>query len=210
MLTIYKKSLGATMKLICTLILFLSFCTSALAEPYGPTIIQVINKYPITRSFDNLKEIFSIESLPIRLGMTERDVRQIVKRSFNYRIEYVKNSKIHISNDKRNIEPYETVSIIVWLRKGIVITIEIGGVIGSNELSENDFYGLKALKPMRKDECWVHQNFVDVNSMNNGFDFVFSQYRMIPEDEDNPCMGHGGTSIIIGKPGLLYPKHVRR
>ena len=198
------------MKFIFTFIIFLALCTTSLAEPYGPTIAQVAKKYQVTRNFDHLNGCLKVESLPLRLGMTEADVNKIVSKSKTFHIDKKQNSKIYISNSGDKVDAFNTTSLTVSLRKGIVVMIETNQV-NNFEGEKEQFAELKGLKQKRIDECWVHQNFVDVNSMANGFDFIFSVYFGIP-DETNAeaaCMGSDRASVIIGKPGLLYPNHIK-
>ncbi|MCR5814291.1 MAG: hypothetical protein K6G15_07355 [Desulfovibrio sp.] len=73
------------------------------------------------------------------------------------------------------------------------------------EFNKDDVIGLKALKEVQANECWSRRNYVDPNSLKNGYDFVFLTELGKPNEE---CMGSDRANLTIGQPGLLYPKHI--
>ena len=187
-------------------------CTTVFADPYGPTINQIIKKYKVTRNFDHLIDNMAIESLPLRLGMSEIDVYKLVASSKYYRIKSKKDSKIEISNED-NVDIFNLLSYYVQFEKGSVVKIETS-TVNNFEAENEDFEELKALKKNRINECWVNQNFIDVNSHRNGFDFLisvsFNSLDPIIKDEEAACMGSDRAYIVIAKPGLLYKNQIKK
>lgn len=193
------KSIPLTFLILFILIFAFSIVYAA---PYGPTLNEVVLQYTATKNFLKLNQELSNEQINIRLGMTTDDVEKWAKESYIY----------HITSRKNSIYKFETsyyepfsLSFDVWFRNGKVITITTYN-INDFEAGENELKELKALKPIRISECWVKQNYVDVNSYSNGYDFALMVERNIPQGE--LCMGSDRANITIGKPGILYPKHV--
>ncbi|MBQ1420086.1 MAG: hypothetical protein IIZ02_01495, partial [Desulfovibrio sp.] len=100
-------------------------------------------------------------------------------------------------------------SFEVWLAKGEVVTIKTFNV-NNFEPEEGDFAGLKPLKPVRVNECWVNRNYVDPNSWDNGYDFVLGTQIGKAAPGVDACMGSDRAHVVLGKPGLLYPRHVSK
>ena len=197
------------MKLIYVILLSILFAVSPFnqvdAAPYGPTIDEVIQKYAAIRNFEKLKLNLSKEKIPIRLGMTKNDVELWAAQSTVYNLTSKNNSKYKF--DAKYYEPFG-LSFEVWFVKGYVVVIKTYN-INNYETDDRDFETLKALKPFRVNECWVRQNYVDQNSYSNGYDFALMIERNISQYEDEPCIGSDRANITLGKPGILYPKHVK-
>ncbi len=195
-------------KIFYSLICFFTYlCTFALAmaAPYGPTLNEVVTRYSATRSFDMLNESLSKERINIRLGMTVAEVEFWAAKSKLY----------HITSRKGSIYKFESkdfdvsrISFQVWFAKGQVVVIKTYNVNNFDADDSELMTELKALRPVRVNECWVDQNFVDPNSYSNGFDFVLMTQRNNSISSDEGCMGSDRANITIGKPGILYPKHI--
>ena len=72
--------------------------------------------------------------------------------------------------------------------------------------NEDELAELKPLKEFKVNECWNRRNYLDPNSLSNGYDFV-----VLTETSNNlECMGSDRANITLGQPGLLYPKHLAR
>lgn len=176
-----------------------------MAAPYGPTLNEVVTRYSATRSFDMLNESLSKERINIRLGMTVAEVEFWAAKSKLY----------HITSRKGSIYKFESkdfdvsrISFQVWFAKGQVVVIKTYNVNNFDADDSELMTELKALRPVRVNECWVDQNFVDPNSYSNGFDFVLMTQRNNSISSDEGCMGSDRANITIGKPGILYPKHI--
>ena len=179
------------------------------AEPYGPTLNEVVQRYAATRNFSKLNEGLEKETIDIRLGMSARDVERWAARSRAFKLESRKGSVYRFVQTDEEATPFD-LSFEVWLAKGEVVTIKTFNV-NNFETEEGDFAGLKPLKPVRVNECWVNQNYVDPNSFENGYDFVLgTQVGRTAPGEEEACFGSDRAHVVIGKPGLLYPKHVAR
>ncbi|MBQ7457054.1 MAG: hypothetical protein IJS54_05585 [Desulfovibrio sp.] len=190
---------------VLVLCVFLLASAVSKASPYGPTLNDVVDNYAATRNFDMLKDSLSKELINIRLGMKKEEVQQWAAKSRVYELTSRKNSIYRF--DPKDFD-VSRLSFEVWFAKGEVVTIKTFNV-NNFESEENDLQELKALRPVRVNECWVSQNYVDVHSRTNGFDFVLMTERGIPANEDDGCMGSDRANITIGRPGLLYPKHVQ-
>lgn len=196
-------------QLLCTftaVLMTLCMCGSVDAEQYGPTLNDVVRTYAATRSFDMLNESLSRERINIRLGMTREEVEQWAASSAVYELSSSDTSIYKF--DSKDFE-VSRLSFEVWLAKGRVVVIKTFN-INNFEVEDNDLGELKALRPVRTDECWVRQNYVDPHSYENGYDFALMIYRGIPLNEAAACMGSDRANIAIGQPGVLYPKHVKK
>ncbi len=178
------------------------FANDSFADPYGPTINEVAYKYAITRNFQNLIENLSRERIDIRLGMTFNDVEKWAKKSSNYILTSKKNS-VYVFEHKDG-PTFHNLSFDVVFRKGKVVMIKTHN-LNDFEFDKNDAVGLKPLKEINVNECWSRRNYIDPNSMQNGYDFALLAEIGKPNEE---CMGSDRANITIGEPGLLYPKHV--
>ncbi len=178
------------------------------AEPYGPTLSEAVQRYAATRGFQKLNEGLGKEPIGIRLGMSAREVDRWAAQSRAYRLESRKGSVCKFVPADPESTAFD-LSFEVWLAKGEVVAIKTFNV-NNFEPEEGDFAGLKPLKPVRVNECWVNQNYVDPDSFANGFDFVLGTQvgRSAPGAE--ACFGSDRAHVVLGKPGLLYPKHVAR
>lgn len=180
----------------------LVFANASFADPYGPTINEVAYKYAITRNFQNLIDNLSRERIDIRLGMTFNDVEKWARKSNTYVLASKKNS-VYVFEHKDG-PTFHDLSFEVVFRKGKVVMIQTHN-LNDFEFNKNDIAGLKPLKKISVNECWTRQNFIDPNSMQNGYDFALLAEIGKPNEE---CMGSDRANITIGEPGLLYPKHV--
>ncbi len=189
--------------------LLLSASLPAQAAPYGPTLNEAVQQYAVTRNFENLNYYLSQEPIGIRLGMTTQDVEQWAKQSRHYKLVSRKGSvwKFKLRGDEDNIF---ALAFEVWLSKGEVIVLKTN-LVNEFEWSQGDLIGLKALKSVRTNECWVKRNFVDSDSLENGFDFVLETELRIPAQGVEECAGPSSqAAVVIGRPATLYPKHVRK
>ncbi len=183
--------------------------SSAQAEPYGPTLNEVVQQYAVTRNFGNLNFYLSQESIGIRLGMTARDVERWASKSRHYKLVSRKGSvwKFRLRDDEDNIF---ALSFEVWLSKGEVIVLKTN-LVNEFEWSQGELAQLKALKAVRTNECWVKRNFVDPDSLENGFDFVLETELRIPAQGVEECAGPSSqAAVVMGRPATLYPKHIKK
>ena len=176
------------------------------AAPYGPTLNDVAHKYAATKTFAKLNESLSRELIDIRLGMSMEDVEEWAARSRVYVITSRKGSIFKFEAKDFEIS---WLSFEVWFAKGQVVVIKTFN-INDFEAEESELKELKALRPVRTNECWVRQNYVDPDSYANGYDFALMTERGIPLNAGAACMGSDRANITIGKPGTLYPKHIRK
>ena len=176
------------------------------AEPYGPTLNEAVQRYAATRKFDKLNEGLEKEPIALRLGMNARDVERWAAQSRAYRLESRKGSVYRFAPADPDATLFD-LSFEVWLAKGEVVTIKTFNV-NNFEPEADDFAGLKPLKPVRVNECWVNRNYVDPRSWENGYDFVLGTQINQPTPEEEACMGSDRAHVVLGKPGLLYPRHV--
>ena len=187
------------------LVISLSFANIIYAEPYGPTIHEIINKYPATRNFENLTENMSREPLAIRLGMTFKEVEDWVAKSKIYEITSKKDSIYHFVQ-KDVGSTFHDLSFDVIFQKGKVVMIKIHN-LNDFEFDEANIANLKPLKEVKVNECWSRRNYIDLNALKNGYDFVFQTELGSPSGE---CMGSDRANVTIGQPGLLYPNHLKK
>ncbi|MBQ1844357.1 MAG: hypothetical protein II132_00230 [Desulfovibrio sp.] len=178
------------------------------AEPYGPTLNEAVQRYAATRNFHKLNECLEKESIAIRLGMNARDVERWAAQSRAFKLESRKGSVYKFVPADPEATFFD-LSFEVWLAKGEVVTIKTFNV-NNFEPEEGDFAGLKPLKPVRVNECWVNRNYVDPNSWDNGYDFVLGTQISKPAPGEEVCMGSDRAHVVLGKPGLLYPRHVSK
>ncbi len=194
---------------LCTLFLLAAPAGQAVqAEPYGPTLNEAVQRYAATRGFSKLTDDLGRETIAIRLGMSARDVEKWAAQSRVYRLESRKGSVYKFAQRDPEATPFG-VSFEVWLAKGEVVTIKTVNV-NNFEPEEGDFAGLKPLKPVRVNECWVNRNYVDPNSWDNGYDFVLGTQIGKAAPGVDACMGSDRAHVVLGKPGLLYPRHVSK
>ena len=193
------------LKMILSCILLLLSYTQVSAEAYGPTLNEVVDKYAVLRNFKNLTENLSREKIDIRLGMTYDEVKQWARGSKIYKIDSTKNSTYRFVQKDGSVS-FHDLSFDVVFRNGKVVMIKTWN-LNDFEFNKEDLVGLKALKKVTVNECWSTRNYIDLNSYENGFDFAFQSELGAFSEE---CMGSDRGNVTIGKPGLLYPKHLKK
>ena len=199
----------------------LCVCGRVDAEPYGPTLNEVVSRYAATRGFAMLNESLSREQINIRLGMTREEVEQWAASSTVYALSSKEPPLCReldrqkeagdtwtYTFDTRDFD-VSRLSFEVGIARGKVVFIKTLNV-NNFEAEDSDLWELKALDPVRTGECWIRQDYVDPNSYENGYDFVLETYRGVPEDDMAACMGSDRAGLAVGQPGFLYPKHVRK
>ncbi|MBQ7607641.1 MAG: hypothetical protein IJU76_06685 [Desulfovibrionaceae bacterium] len=184
--------------------LFRIFTCDAYADPYGPTLNELAQKYDITRNFTNLMENLSKETIDIRLGMTYKNVEKWAKNSKIYKIESKTNSayKFIPKDEPAN---FYNLSFNVEFKDGKVVLIKTNN-LNDFELNKNYSFGLRAFKDVKVNACWSQRKYFDPNSKKNGYDFVFATELSSSSDE---CTGSDRGNVTVAQPGLLYPNNAR-
>ncbi|MBQ9536889.1 MAG: hypothetical protein IJU79_03760 [Desulfovibrionaceae bacterium] len=197
--------------IITSLIFVLNITTTLYAAPYGPTLNELVHRHPALESFHQLTDDLSLENINIRLGMSKAAVEQWAALSRVWKIVSYKDSKF-VFKQKNNDDLIFNLQFEVWLAKGEVVVIKTYYLnnFEGEEFLEDASYGLKGLKEVRVNECWVNRNYIDPNSLKRGYDFVINTQINKSIIENEGCMGSDRANVTIGKPGLLYPKYLNK